>query len=72
MDIVLMALAVLCLLGFVASIPVSLFFLGKFLVNIFTDKGDLAIYKAGCIGFGVMLLGSSLLDLADFLVGLMA
>ena len=72
MDIVLSALAVLLMLGFVVSIPVSLFFLGKFLVNIFTDKGDLAIYKAGCFGFGVMVFGSSLLDLADFLVGLIA
>ncbi len=60
------------MLGFVVSIPVSLFFLGKFLVNIFTDKDELAVYKAGCIGFGVMVFGSGLLELAGLLVDIVA
>ena len=70
MDIVLLVLAGVCLLGWVVLACASLFYMVKFFINIVKDAPELEIYKPGCIGFGAILLGSSVLDTASWLLSM--
>ncbi len=70
MDIVLLVLACVCLLGWVVLACASVYYCVTFLVNMIKDAPELEIYKSGCFGFGAILLGSSVLDTASWLLSM--